>query len=500
MNLNQFEDAVRAASQPSDEPASLSSAIDRRIRATKTRRTTVRRFRWAFAVCAAITLALLAWPAVSAQAQLRRIAGALDDVSTLLMEQYSVDSSGKKTPAGLTAYQNGRWRMENPSNTTYYLDGKCIWLDSFTKSYVSESEGEFFSKGKATVKLSGLLGPDLGVGRGVDVDRNTVLNGRPALRVRFVNNPFNERHTIYADPESELPIRQEVEVKERGTWRLKLVMEFSYPATLPAGLLEPDLRTTPLISQEEWQSRVVSLLAKNELGAAPTKQGRVVVRAVDVAEDGTVYVAYQSGDKSRTWRGHGLELEDNLGTKYVHAIEVFSAVDDAFIGHSKDGKLEVEVFVPLDPVTTWRERRLSVKAAVGWRGTLSRFIRMGVNHPDGSVDIHWGKNNYSASDPMTGDKIYRLCAPTIKRPTCVAMPTYMQLVDPTAYGNDLRARISRARARSRHYMDTHDDRAAEFWLREQLRLTDEHEARGYGGYGRSEALENLDKIKEKSGR
>jgi hypothetical protein len=443
MNLDRFEDAVRAATQPAAEPASLATTIDRRIGAAKTRQTAIRRVRWAFAACAGITLALVAWPAVSAQAQLRRIAGALEDVSTLLMKQYSVDPSGKRIPSGFTAYQNGRWRMENaPSNTTYYIDGKRIWLDPFTKSYVSEGYGEFFSKGNGSMKLSALLGSELGVGRGVEIDRDSALDGRRALRARFINSPFNERHTIYADPETDLPILQEVETKESGTWRLKHVVEFSYPTTLPGGTLDLDYKT-PLLSREEWQSRIVDTLAKNELGAAPLKQGRVVVRAVDVAEDGTVYVAYQSGDSHASrWTGHGLEVTDSLGTRYCHAIEIFSGLDEAFIAKSKDGKLEVEALVPLEPVTKSIQRTVKVTASIGADGSLSRVIRMGVNHPDGTVDISWGKNRRSASDAASGDKQVVLCTKLVTGPTCEAAPSYMQLVDLTSYGNDIRARMS----------------------------------------------------------
>ena len=113
-----------------------------------------------------------------------------------------------------------------------------------------------------------------------------------------------------------------------------------------------------------------------------------------------MYMAFQSGNKSTSWTGYGLEVTDNLGTKYCHANEIFNPMNEEFIRRSKDGKLEVEVFVPIQPLTSDSPRTIAVTAVLRTDKALVHSIR-GI------------KNRQGPHDTGVGDHAVELCRPMI---------------------------------------------------------------------------------------
>ncbi|MCH8978977.1 MAG: hypothetical protein IH945_07010, partial [Armatimonadetes bacterium] len=68
------------------------------------------------------------------------------------------------------------------------------------------------------------------------------------------------------------------------------------------------------------------------------------------------------------------------------------------------------------------------------------------------------------------------------------------------FRHDMRAQVFRAATLSRYYQSTEDWRQAEHWIKENIRLMREHEAKGLGLFALDSALEELKAVRKRLAR
>ena len=484
MNESNLDAGLRTAFQvPESGPA-----VDRKIDAALARfgrgRRIRRRLMLSFGATAAAALAVWAIPVVQAQAAISRIAGALDDVNTVVITKFAVDEEGRRSPAGIVAYNRGHWRMNDGSGShaAFYSNGKNYSFDETLGAYVmSDRPAGPFARNGSSLRVSNLLAEAEGDtwSRRASTDKTT-LNGRDVLRVSIENGRLPEKYVIYADPQSELPIEVDCQANELGQWRTREVMSFDYGAAVDERTFEPDLARYPAISAAEADRRFASAITSRSLASAPLKKGRLVVRSFDVADDGTVFVVYQSGDMHRNSSGgSALELTADDGSVYLRAdSNAYQAPDSRL---PAEGKLEVETFVPLEPQQPWHPRTLTLDTNRFGDGALARRMRCEIEYPNGTRETKWQFNR------MTPEEVdaqpVALLKRAVDKPDCAKRPAFLARIDDMSFGNDIRADMTKAVTRARYYAGAERWSDALRWYNEDLRLKRLHERLGYGPWG-----------------
>ena len=180
--------------------------------------------------------------------------------------------------------------------------------------------------------------------------------------------------------------------------------------------------------------------------SAPVKppQPLLIIRAVDVADDGTVYVAYDTGPHaSNSWSGYALVLTDNLGTRYLRQ-ETFGdpRPDSAPLMSTWP---QVEEFVPETPADPYAPRTLTFMTAADKKGKLVRILDMmiGVTDKTGKVIRYMHQNSY-------GPDTQKIKAATLPfpKPTCDIIPGYFAELRPMGLEDDIAAMIRRTGIRA----------------------------------------------------
>jgi hypothetical protein len=235
-------------------------------------------------------------------------------------------------------------------------------------------------------------------------------------------------------------------------------------------------------------------MTSQSLTSIKTAKGDFVLRRVDVASDGTVFVAYQIGDKSTSWGGFRLRVTDDLGNEYTAPMESYWH-DDPFIERSKNGRLEKEVFVPLDPTAPWRPRTIKVEARFTPDNEIVQFVGgyIGGQRNDGTVWFSY-RPNTEGVDPDHLPQSKAVWSGSFKAPTCELRPDYMARLDYSNFNNEVVSRMARSFALSRHFQNIEDWPNAKLWLEEDLRLKREHDRKGYGKWSLDDVLRQLDAV------
>lgn len=470
------------------EPATLDAKIDRALARHVTGRRTKRRVFLGTTVTAMLAAGLVVFPAVQAEATLRGIVRSLDERISARVVTYTVDEAGRRWPSATTTIANGDVAIVEARGGRQYFDVG-------TSSYALDPTiGRFIVSSRrpgGSIRLSDMLGGASGFSLGKRVDlRRLDVDGRAVLRATILNGDLPERYVIDADPKTELPVRMHVDAFERGEWKVRSELEFDYSAS--ATTFAPDLRRFPPITAKEADADFERAITREALAELPLKRGRLVVRALEIAHDGTVFVAYQSGDgQPNRWNGYALDLADDLGTRYVRVADLFSAGRRE--STSPEGAVQMEVFAPLRPIAPDRVRTLNLTAHKWSNGRLARRIALNVVHPGGRIERRWQSNAMSRKDVDARE--FPLLTRKGSVPTCGAMPSWAARMAPTEFGNDAWSGRIIAQYRAQSAMDDRNWPEAGRQLNEQLRLIREAEARGFGSYSRVQALEDLDKVR-----
>ncbi|CAN5486848.1 hypothetical protein BH11ARM2_BH11ARM2_07960 [soil metagenome] len=486
MNEKLFENSLQAAF-PIPTSANLDAKIDRAL----THQTQVRRVRrrvtFTVLVTGAAVFAFVAFPAAQAQASIGGIISALDRTTKVEIVATTIDGEGHRWPGTRTIIANG---------DVAYINARGIpeSLQMGDKSYAfDETLNAFIVRPREAAKslrLSDMLGPagEFSMDRRTEVEHVTE-NGRKLLRVTVTNNGLPERYRIEADAETERPTRIWVDSEERGVWRVRQEMAFDYRPEV--SIRVPDPKKVATLTQEQADARFEQTMEAATLASVSLKRGRFIVRRVDVAEDGTVFVAYQSGERSpNTWRGYAVELKDDRGTKYVRVGQASISGQETI--KSKDGKIEIDAFTPRFPTTPTFPMKLTLGTNLQADGKLARTEVVGIGQSDGSYLYGYQTDQQDAQHPSSA---VPLLTQIVARPTCSVVPAWAGRIDSMSYGNEIYAGIAKAQGRAEEAMREKRWSEAETALNEQLRLMRESERRGYTTWSLDRPLKNLDEVR-----
>jgi hypothetical protein len=503
----EFDKNLRTAYRTPETPSTLDSKIDRALAQHTHVRQVRRRVVLSFAATATAALAFVTLPAVKAQASLSGIVRALNGVERLEVSAYTIDENGNQVPYGKTEFDHGAWHETGGNHDSYELYGRRYQFDSDLKAFITEG-----SRNRMTsLKLSDLLGPAGIFSLGKRVQAGMVMDGgQERLKATVKNGDLPERYVIYADKTTELPVRIEVEGLERNQWRVTLRSVFDYSPK--AGSATPDLKKFPVIDRSEADRRIENALTKTEVAQIPAGAGRLVVRKFDVADDGTVFVLYQSGLRVAERQGTPLEISDNLGTRYVRVGEGFA--DPIMmqrpgekihplkpLSKLADGRFEGEVFMPLNPIPASTPRTIRLGARQFGDGSLAR-LTANFWFVGEETNQFWQWSGTISGRPIapgSAKPVTVLQAPNV-RATCGAAPAWTLHVSHGSFYSEEDSRMQKARRRATIAMQQNRWTEAEEQLNEVQKAMRDSERKGYGPYSRDAVLQDLDKVQAALGR
>lgn len=368
---------------------------------------------------------------------------------------------------------------------TYFYDGTRYVLDKTTRRFVTQSglDGPFY-RNPTGIGLSSLLG-DLQrwePRKRVDISQSE-LRGDAVTKATIYESDSNDRMVLYANPKTDLPIEIDNESLVSGRWSPVEVATFDFQTRQSPSDFIPDLKHYPSISQEDWAATVVRELTGQELGSTPLNNGRLVIRSIDVARDGAVFVTCQAGERVADWdRGYPIDVSDNLGTKYA-LMKVSSRMDKEFIKNSKDGKLELCVFVPVK-TSEWKPNDIVVSARLRASRKLDRHLEaIWMNRKGVSTSMSW---YYDSSHPVS---VVTIARKHFEKPTVESFPAYATLVESTRFDDASHYEAEEATARAAYYRSVNDVTSERYWLNETLRLA-------HASGGPSDATRRLEELNE----
>ena len=498
MNDQDFEKSIQASMIPATERPFLQANIDASIVRYKGNQRRKRRLVTAVCTTVVFGLAVAAYPRAYAAYIFNRISGSLDDVLAVRMTRFDIDDAGREFDSGVVDYSAGKWRIEqgHGAEVSYYVGGKLLHYEPLVKAYVAEDRPEGpFGHNPTGLKLSALIETYGTQQFNTPEITSSTYKGKSVLVASMISaSMINEKLELIVDKETELPIESRTFVSSDNKWRLAGVLRFDYnPRFAPSHFHPGD--GAPVITKPDFERKFISIMTSKELGGQGLPQGRIVIRAVDVALDGTVFVAYQAGDKAARWyKGPAVKLSDDLGTNYVPVTEMNpSNLDDQFIRESPDGKLELAVFVPIEPDLRFRQRRLNVSTVLNQTGKLVRGQPAWGIRKNGSVfsvPPRWEAKN--------GETLKQVPVLSIRvaSATCGERPNYSSQISYQNFAFDIRAQILKASVRANDYQQQMDFKNAERWTLELIRLKREQERQGFGSSGLRSDYQNLEEIRK----
>lgn len=488
MNETRFDAALRAVYETPKEPVTLDSKVQNALNHQARVRIVRRRVFFSVAATGAAGFALIAFPAVQAQASIAGITKALDSADKVLMTTYTVDETGAKSLSGTSVIVGGDWWVRDALGRRESITkgNKQYVFDPTIKAYIVRENPR-----QAHVKLSEMLGPtgEFSLGKRAEIE-HTEIGGKPMIRAVITNTGLPERYVIDADEKTDLPVDAQVESLERGHWRVRQVMSFEYKSNLT--IPGPDLAKFKVTTPEAADAEFTKSMEANALGSVKFVKGRLVVRSIDVSQEGTVFVAYQSGNHTpRSFNGYALNLTDNLNTRYLRVGQFGSMMEGPF--NTPDGKIEMEIFCPLNPIPSNLARKLTLTTQMEASGKLIRSIQFGVTDASGHTVLHWQLNHMGSVRGK--DVTLPVLSKEISGATCTTHPSWAEPLDYTRFSNDISTELHMAEARGKAAMEDSRWEDAKTLFNEELRLMREHERKGYGPWDLNQALEYLDQAK-----
>ncbi len=497
MNESTFEQALKIGMAPVAERPLLDAKIEARLSRLRSSAKTKKWSATLGVAAAVVAMSVFLFPRAEAQPTFAQIAGALDDVSSVRTESFSILEDGSRTSQGTIDYHEGRWRLTTGGEDSVWFEGGLYMLDASAGRYVHSSmpSGPFSFNTKG-LGLSSMLSSG-----GMNSKEVTLTDGKfrgADVKIATVDSTgLRERMLIYADAKTLLPISVEHYSNEQDVWRLRGEMTFDYSPNFPQGhfALRPGV---PVVTEDDDKSDLFRELTTPELAMIDIKGGRLVVRSVDVARDGTVFVTYQVGDKTRSWRGFRLTVTDDLGTLYAPSTSLMS-FDDDLMQRSSDGRIEREVLVPLAPDKRWRPRTVKLSMRFTDEREPVLFNDSIGRRNDGSEWFTTHPNTRGV-DPKALPTLEEIWSGAFDQPTCEWRPEIFAQIEYPQFAHEMKAQIFRAATLSRYFQNAEDWRQAERWIKENLRLMRKHEEQGLGPYSLDSALKELKAVQKRLGR
>lgn len=469
MNLNEFESRVKAGLSPLELSENLADQVGRRVRAVQQQKAKRKRVSFALATTGLAAIAMMVLPTVRVHAELNKLAGALDNVRSVIMTHETVDAAGNRTFEARFAYLDGRWKLDMPNRETqYFYDGTFYRLvPGFDHLVVDRGRKGPFGNNSDQLTLSSAVSdlkrwqPE----NSIEIDQTT-WRGTQVTRASVRDRVSGGRTVIYADVNSDLPIEIDEEVNRSSKWQVVSVETFDYKTKQSVETFIPDLEKYPPVDQKEWAAMQVRDFTSKTMGEVKLNRGRLVVHRIDVGQDGTVFVTCQSGDRLANWdMGYPIDVSDDAGTVYTQ-LNIFSSLDQMFIDNSKDGKLELCVFVPVVPIQSWSPKTLHVTARLrSSRKLVKHDMAIMFNRQGISTSNSW---NYDVSQPV---EIVDVASEHVDKPLPYAVPGYVHLITPALTDHATDFPMLEAKARADYYRTKEDVSDETFWLNETIRIS-----------------------------
>lgn len=489
MNESRFDAAVKAVASAPQERSTLNAKVSESLlRRTRMKRLRSRMLMAATGSCA-VGVAMFVFPAVKAQASLRGILTAMDGAGSACVTAYIVDDAGHELPCSKTVIADGKqwYRDASGKREVFTIGDKQYAFDPTTQAYVVHE-----SRHSTGLRLSELLGPAGGFSLDKRVEMtNFSENGRSYVKAVIENGRLPERYTLVADAKTDLPVSGYVEGREAGVWRKGQIFHFEYGAT--AKIVGPDFKRYKVITPREQEARFAAAMDRQMLAEKKFANGRLVIRAIEAAQDGTIFVAFQAGDHSaRSWNGYGISIQDSLGTPYVRVGQFGNMMEGPF--DDPDGKVEEEVFTPPTPQPITQPRTVSVFTQHDSKGRFTRMIQVGVVEPGGKLTMHWqGNLGGNLNEPPVQDK---LLSKTFSGATCGTHPSWAETVDFSRYSSDPSTEISIWEARAADALTKGQWQAAEDGFNHELAAMNDFQQQGYGSWSRDRPLRGIEKARK----
>ncbi len=484
MNDQLFDKHLKSAFPQMESTSALDSKIDNAL-GHRQRQGQIRR-RLAFSVAGTSLVAIGAWlfPAVKAQASIGGIVSALDRKVSVRVITYSIDEQGHQTPMSESVISRGDIYSASKSGDTkqYELGDQTYVFDSLLGAYIQMPR-----RGPLRMRLSDMLGSasQFSVNKQVTVV-NTTIDGKQVIRVTIKNGDLPERYIIDADPETQLPVHMTVEALERGKWRPNSNLVFDYRDDL--SIDTSDLKKHPLITRSESFRRFFTAMTEKTLAQVALKKSNFILRGVEVAQDGTIFVAYQSGHRAwNSWNGYAIQMRDDLGTTYLRLGDLNSMYEVDTV--PKQGTIEMEAFVPLKPIDPGTKRKLSMSVYKDDRGELGRVVNFEQMFPDGRKEKKLVLNSGGKGTLLP------VWSKEITAPTCDLYPSWANRLNYMNFGNEVYTAIARADVRARFEIDMQNWPVAEAYLDEVLRLKRLSPTKGYSSWSLDSTLKDLDNVR-----
>lgn len=490
MNEEHFDRHLREAMPAADATETLDRKINRRIAGATVRGTRVRRFVIVGGAVAAVTAAVVFMPS-RAEAVLQRIAGSLDDVDHFVMTRYAVLPDGAHKAHASMTYSRARWKFIEPGRgESIYRRGEMITYDPVLKVYrrTAQPDGPFMHNvkgiGLRSLLASGGMSPDTKV-----TVEDATRFGRSVIKA-VQSNP-RERIVIYADPKTDRPLEAEVSTASAG-WQVVEVLLFDYSSSVSDKTFEPDPKVRVVTNQEAAQILLDKLTATSFM-ERPNGKAKFILRKVDVAADGTVFVVYQAGDRGSGWRGFRLVVTDDQGNEFAAPAQPVMVADQAAALTSKEGRIQTETFVPLKPAASWRARKITISAHFK-EDTMIQFVYGFSKYEDGTWEFRKFPNNLGVT-PETIPPAQPIWSQNFDSPTCEWRPEHMAMLDFANFSSDLRSRIWRADHLARRNLNFGLWSEAGDNLEQAIALKEQAAREGLGSYATTEDRDNLRRIR-----
>ncbi len=488
MNFQEFESNLAQGLQPQKPSRDLSIVIDEKLRGARRQRQFRRRIYVAATGTAVITISLIVLPTVKARATLQRMSGALDNVNQVVMTTYDIGEPAKETMSMKVTYLQGQWKVEDSQgHLTYFTHGINYIFRKDTGRFITQTGRTGpFGNNLSHLGLSAILEQLKGWQPSTQVTLDdTPFEGRTVTRATVDQGPSGGRSIFYADPSSELPIALETYIRAKDRWTLNGITRFDYEAKIDPASLLPDLKRYPPVDEKQVADQEVAHLLNSKLGSTPLKRGRIILRSVDVGQDGTVYVTSQAGEKKPHWdKGYPVSVTDNLGTTYAR-MAFWTVTDEEVIAHSADGKLELSVFVPVELEPKFRPKTVRVTANLKSNGTLARHLQAMQGNTKGQIfSFYWYDDKSIKTHEVELARI-----PFVKA-TRADAPTAARLIAPHPFDEDKGLLEAKALARADYFRTTNE-------VAKELQALKEALSFHVGPRSNSLAADRLDEIEAK---
>jgi hypothetical protein len=338
-----------------------------------------RRARAVFALVgatAAAALFIALQPKLATARVLERMEAAIRDVRAARLVLYRVQPDGSRIRTTEIWIQNGQTRSEERDGTvTLYTQGRLWQYDPQLQRVIVRKAAGAYAYNRSGFTVAAMVRDMTGWGwqKKLRDAGEAVVNNRRVHLVMIEDARGPERTILYVDPETDLPLRSEVQIKQE-TWKTLMEAEHHYNPSMAAGLFRTEFPKSVRVldydqGRKDWAERLKKKIAQRRVG-----DRTIAIRDVQVTAEGDIFLLYTAGKfvRDSRWTGNKLagrdweiDLADDLGTHYLRQSGVIYPTIERQTAKLPNGyvfnreRLECDWWTPLVPQSPWKPRKLS---------------------------------------------------------------------------------------------------------------------------------------------